>query len=321
MELKKYLACAVGALSIAFTGTASAQSYPERTIKIVIPFAPGGPADLVGRDVARLLADELKQSVVVVNASGGHGVPAMNEVINAPADGYTLLMPASGYMTIPSAATAGKDITSLLTPISLLTQSPHVLVATSSLPASNMSELIDYARKNPGAINYGSAGVGGIAHMGMELLANSAKIEMTHIPYRGSSQAITDLAAGQTQLMLSSMPSLKPMIDKGAIKILGITSASKGADTKTIPLIAETVPGVTYRTWYALFAKAGTPKEIIDTLNSAVQKVIANPELQEKFEPQGIEFLASTPEELSELTAADTKKWAHVMKEANIEIK
>lgn len=320
MKLKNYLASAVCFTALAITGSASAQSYPDRPIKIVIPFAPGGPADLVGREVARLLGDDLGQSVVVVNASGGHGVPAMNEVLNAPADGYTLLMPASGYMTIPSKATADKDLNAALSPISQLTQSPHVLVATSNLPVSNMQELVDYAKKNPGAVNYASAGVGGIAHMGMELLASNAKIQMTHIPYRGSSQAITDLSAGQVQLMLSSMPSLKPMIDKGAIKVLGITSSSKGSDTKDIPQIAATVPGVEYRTWYALFAKAGTPDKVIATLNASVRKVLDNPELQKKFESQGIEFVASTPQELSALVNTDTQKWARVMKEANIQL-
>jgi tripartite-type tricarboxylate transporter receptor subunit TctC len=274
----------------------------------------------VGREIARLLSEEFDQSVVVINASGGHGVPAMNKVLSAPADGYTLLLPASGYMTIPSKHIPEGGVLSVLTPISQLTQSPHVLVSSKSLPVNTTRELVDYARKNPGQVIYGSAGVGGLGHLGMELFNTQAQVKMTHAPYRGTSAAITDLAAGRVHLFLSSMPSLKPMLDKGAIKVLGITAPSNGTDTKGLSQLSDVVPGMEYMTWYGLFAKTGTPPDVISTLNAAIKKVLQDPRLNEGFRSQGIEFVSSTPEALEELVKADTAKWAKVISDADIKL-
>src|SRR3546814_806227 len=182
------------------------------------------------REFAVLFGEALGQPVVVVNAGGGHGVPALNQVLGAPADGYTLLMPASGNMTVPSKVMQDKNVLELLAPISLLTQSPHVLVVSAKLPVHTTQELIDYARAHPGKVNFGSAGVGGVAHLGMELFKSQAKVDVVHVPYRGTSQVITDLASGQVQALFSSMPSLKPMIDKGSVNALAMTAPSEGSD-------------------------------------------------------------------------------------------
>ncbi len=294
--------------------------YPERPIRMVVPFAAGGPADMVGREFAKLFGEKLGQPVVVVNAGGGHGVPALNQVLGAEADGYTLLMPASGNMTVPSKAMQGKKVLEVLAPISLLTESPHVLVVNAQLPVNSVPELVDYARAHPGKVNFGSAGVGGVAHLGMELFKSKAKVDVVHVPYRGTSQVLTDLASGQVQALFSSMPSLKPMIDKGSVKALAMSAPSKGADTAKLPLISQTLPGVSYTTWYALFAKAGTPPEVLAKLNAAVVDTLKNPELNQKFESQGVEFVSSTPQQLADTVRRDTAQWTALIDEAGIEI-
>lgn len=294
--------------------------YPERPIRMIVPFAAGGPADMVGREFAKLFGEKLGQPVVVVNAGGGHGVPALNQVLGAEADGYTLLMPASGNMTVPSKAMQGKKVLEVLAPISLLTESPHVLVVNAQLPVNSVPELVDYARAHPGKVNFGSAGVGGVAHLGMELFKSKAKVDVVHVPYRGTSQVLTDLASGQVQALFSSMPSLKPMIDKGAVKALAMSAPSKGADTAKLPLISQTLPGVSYTTWYALFAKAGTPPEVLAKLNAAVVDTLKNPELNQKFESQGVEFVSSTPQQLADTVRRDTAQWTALIDEAGIEI-
>ena len=294
--------------------------YPERPIRMIVPFAAGGPADMVGREFAKLFGEKLGQPVVVVNAGGGHGVPALNQVLGAEADGYTLLMPASGNMTVPSKAMQGKNVLEILAPISLLTESPHVLVVNAQLPVDSVQGLVDYARAHPGKVNFGSAGVGGVAHLGMELFKSKAKVDVVHVPYRGTSQVLTDLASGQVQALFSSMPSLKPMIDKRSVKALAMSAPSKGADTAKLPVISQTLPGMSYTTWYGLFAKAGTPPEVLAKLNETVVQTLKNPELNQKFESQGVEFVSSTPRQLADTVRRDTAQWTALIDEAGIEI-
>ncbi len=319
MNVKQKLG--VIALMAGLAPIASAHAdYPERPIRMIVPFAAGGPADMVGREFAKLFGDKLGQPVVVVNAGGGHGVPALNQVLGAEADGYTLLMPASGNMTVPSKAMQGKNVLDILAPISQLTESPHVLVVNAQMPVNSVADLVDYARAHPGKVNFGSAGVGGVAHLGMELFKSRAKVDVVHVPYRGTSQVLTDLAAGQVQALFSSMPSLKPMIDKGAVKALAMSAPSKGADTAKLPLISQTLPGVSYTTWYGLFAKAGTPPEVLAKLNEAVVETLKNSELNQKFESQGVEFVSSTPQQLADTVRRDTAQWTALINEAGIEI-
>jgi len=321
MKYSKFLASMACSLGIMSAFNVSAQTYPDRPIRLVVPFAAGGPADIVGREIAQKLTVELGQPIVVVNAGGGHGVPALNQVLGAPADGYTLLMPASSNMTIPSKAMKDKNVLELLTPISQLTKSPHVLVASNKIPVKTLQELIDYAKAHPGKVNFGSAGTGGLAHLGMELFKSQAKVDVVHVPYKGTSQAVTDLASGEIQALFSSMPSLKPLMDKGLITALAMSAPSQGAITSKLPVIAEAgLPNMEYSTWYGLFAKAGTPPEAIEALSKATRKALADPELSRKFEPQGIEFVSSSPAELTELVKRDTAKWARLIDDAGIKI-
>lgn len=321
MNLRKLLTALTFAATLISAGNVSAEQYPERTIRLYIPFAAGGPADLVGREFAQLLGKELGKPVVVMNVGGGHGVPALNHVLNAPADGYTLLLPASGNMTIPSNAMKDKDVLELLAPVSQITESPHVLVVSKTLPVTSVQELIDYAKAHPGEVNFGSAGVGGVAHLAMEMFKHEADIDVVHVPYRGTSQVIVDLAAGQVHALFSSMPSLRPLISKGDVTAIGMSAPTSGTDTAKLPVISEAgLPNLEYTTWYGLFAKSGTPQNVIDILNKAVAKVVQDPDLNKKFESEGVKFVAGSPEDLENLVQDDTKKWQKIIDDANIDI-
>ena len=322
MTFSKF-AMALASLTLVGVSTASvaAETYPTRPIRVIIPYAAGGPADIVGREIARELNDELGQPIIIVNAGGGHGVLAASQVLGAPADGYTLFMPASGNITIPNEKTKSLNFDETLVPISQLTASPHVLVISKSIPAKNLQEFIDYAKANPGRVNFGSAGTGGTAHLGMEMFKAQAKVDVEHVPYRGTSGAIQDLVPGTIHALFSSMPSLKGMIDDGTITAIGMSAPSKDKSVQAIPVIAEAgLPNMKYTTWYGLYAKAGTPEPIIQKLNGAVQKAIASPDLKRKLEPQGIELVGGTPEDLTQLAKSETQKWTDLIETQGIQI-
>lgn len=306
----------------ALTATgARAQTYPSKPIRLIVPFAAGGPADVVAREVGQKLGQHLGQLVIVENAGGGHGVPAMNMVGRSPADGHVLLMAASGNVTIqPLTMRSSAEALARLEPVSLVANSPHVLVVTSKIPVTTVTEFIDYAKKNPGKVNFGSAGTGGVAHLGMELFKSLSRTDIHHIPYKGTSQVMVDLASGEVQALLSSMPSLKPVIEKGSIRALGLTAPAKGADAAKLPLLSKTLPGMDYSTWYGIYTQKGTPAASVATLNEALRKTLADAELQQKMQDQGIDLVASSPKELADLTRKDTQKWDRLIKEEKLEI-
>lgn len=317
----RFFAAAIAAFSI---GTASqAQTFPSKSISFVVPFAAGGPADLVAREVARLMSDDLGKPVVVENQPGGSGVVALNTMGRATADGHTLLFAASGTVVIHPLLTDKFDsVTKQLAPVGLVSTSPHVLVVSSKIGVKSVKELISYAKANPGKLNFGSAGTGGAAHLGMEMFKSQAQIDAVHIPYKGTSQVIADLASGEVQALFSSMPSLKPLIDRGAVVAIGMSGPSAGAEKMGIPEISKAgLSEFGYTTWYGLFAPAGTPTETVNKLNEALKKVLANPALAEKLSPQGLDVRYSTPAGLGELVQSEAAAWSKIIKAANISIK
>lgn len=321
MNKRTFLATTLTCLATCATGIAQAQDFPVKPIRLIVPFAAGGPADVVAREVGLKLGEALGQTVVVENSGGGHGVPAMNTVGRAPKDGHILLMAASGNVTIqPLTMKSSADALALLEPVSLVANSPHVLVVTSKIPVTTVAELVAYAKKNPGKVNFGSAGTGGVSHLGMEMFKALTRTDVHHIPYKGTSQTIVDLSAGTIQALFSSMPSLKPLIEKGSIRALGMTGLSKGTDTASLPQLSATIPGMEYTTWYGLYAPIGTPAATIQKLNTVLRKVLADPDLLARMTPQGVDLVASSPQELAALTKKDTEKWARLIKEENLKI-
>lgn len=317
----RFLTAAMAALTIG--GAAQAQGFPSKSISFIVPFAAGGPADLVAREVAKLMSADIGQPVVVENQPGGSGVVALNAMGRATPDGHTLLFAASGTVVIHPLLTGKfESVTKQLMPVSLVSTSPHVLVVTSKIGVKSVQGLIDYAKANPGKLNFGSAGTGGAAHLGMEMFKSQAKIDAVHVPYKGTSQVVTDLASGEVQALFSSMPSLKPMIDRGAVVAIGMSGPSAGAQKMGIPEISKSgLAEFGYTTWYGLFAPAGTPKESVTKLNEALKKVLANPALADRLSPQGLDVRYSTPAALGELVQSEAAGWSKIIKAANISIK
>lgn len=313
--------CMCAAL-IAPQARAQADAYPAKPIRVIVPFAAGGPADVIAREMAQSLGKDLGQSLVVENMGGGAGVPALNAVARAPADGYTLLFAASGNVVIqPLLAKNRVDVLTQLAPVGMVTTSPHVLVVSSKLPVRTVTELTDYAKAHPGAVNFASAGVGGLAHLGAELFKRAAGIEARHIPYKGTSQAMTDLASGEVQAMFSSLPSMKGMIDKGSIRVVGVTAPSPSPAYKDIPVIKQAgVPGFEYTTWYALYATAGTPAPVVARLGKALARLAADKAFDDRLQAQGVDLQVTSAKELGERTRKETAAWDKVIRESGIEL-
>lgn len=305
-------------IALPLAATASS-AFPVRPIKLIVPFAAGGPADLVARQVAEDWSHKLGQPVIIENQGGGMGVSALNAVIRGKPDGHTVLFAASGNVVPQPILNNTENEVAKLMPVSLVSTSPHVLVVSSKLPVKNVKELIAYAKANPGALNFGSAGVGGVAHLGMEMFKSMTKTDIVHLPYRGTSQVTKDLIAGDVHALFSSLPSLKPHITAGKIRAIGMTAPTTSADAKGIPTIAESgIPEFEYTTWYATYVPPGTPRPIIEKLNTSLREVIGNTELRNKLESQGVSLQGSTPEQLQTLMQQESKKWKQVIKEARI---
>ena len=298
------------------------QTFPNRPLKVVVPFAAGGPADVVAREFGQKLATELGQPIVVENQGGGAGVGALGTVVRSEADGHTLLFAASGNIVLQPqlSKSGGADLLNKLRPISLVSTSPHVLVVSSQLPVRTLKEFIDYAKAHPGKVNYASAGVGGVAHLGMAYLAAVTGTDMTHVPYRGTAAAVADLASGQIQAMFSSYPSLQAAIDKGLVRALGMSAKAGAGPAAKLPIIASVVPGFEFTTWYAFYAPAATPQAVVDKLNTSIHKVVADRALEAKLEVQGIELVANSPQDMLQLAKQDTDKWAKEIQRAHIKV-
>lgn len=316
------LTLVAGLLGGAIASPVMAQDFPSRTIKLVVPFAAGGPADVVAREFGQKLGAELAQSVVIENQGGGAGVTALGTVARADADGHTLLFAASGNIVLQPQLTnaGGAELVAKLSPVSLVSTSPHVLVVSSKLPVRSLEEFVAHARAHPGELSYGSAGVGGVAHLGMAYLEALTGTRMVHVPYRGTAGAVNDLASGRVHALFSSYPSLQGVIEKGLVRPLGMTARTESGPAARLPVIATVVPQFEYTTWYGLYAPAGTPPVAVQRLNAAVRKVATDTSLRDKLSVQGVEMAASSPSELQDLAKRDAQKWAEVIKRANIKL-
>lgn len=301
---------------------AQPEAFPAKNIRFIVPFAAGGPADVVARELAQALGKELGQTVVVENMGGGAGVPATNAVSRAPADGYTLLFAASGNVVIqPLLSKKRVDILTQLAPVGMVTTSPHVLVVSRQVPARTVKELVDHAKANPGSLNFASAGVGGLAHLASELFMQQAGIKGRHLAYKGSSQAMTDLASGQVQAMFSSLPSMKGMVDKGLLRVVGVTAHSTSPIYKDYPLIKEAgLPGFEYATWYGLYGPYGLPPQVVGKLSAALGKLGADKDFEARLREQGVDLHISAPAELAQRTRRESAEWDKVIRESGIHL-
>jgi len=296
--------------------TAAAQQYPTKAIRFVVPFAPGGGTDIIGRVVAQALNDALGQPVVVDNRGGAGSTLGTEIVAKSPADGYTILF---GNISLAFNATLYTklryDTIRDLAPISLSAVQPNILVIHPGLPAKNLKEFIELARANPGKYNYASAGTGSGTHLAAELLKLQTKTDIVHVPYKGTGPALTDLLGGQINMMVSTFASALPHVKSGRMRALGVTTVKRSPAAPDVPTLIEGgVAGYDYSTWYGLLAPAGTPKPIIDMLNASNRKVLARDDIKQKLESQGVDPIVNTPAEFSTYMKSETEKWGKVVK-------
>ena len=282
----------------------------------MVPFAPGGGTDIIGRVVAQALNDALGQPVVVDNRGGAGSTLGTEIVAKSPADGYTILF---GNISLAFNATLYTklryDTIRDLAPISLSAVQPNILVIHPGLPAKNLKEFIELARANPGKYNYASAGTGSGTHLAAELLKLQTKIDIVHVPYKGTGPALTDLLGGQINMMVSTFASALPHVKSGRMRALGVTTAKRSPATPDVPTLIEGgVAGYDYSTWYGLLAPARTPKSIIDKLNATNRKVLARDDIKQRLESQGVDPIVNTAAEFTAYVKSETEKWGKVVK-------
>ena len=299
-----------------FSGSAVAQSFPNKPIRLVVTFPPGGAPDIL----ARLFSEKAQfgQAVVIDNKPGAGGNIGADSVAKSPPDGHHLVMGTVGTHAINGSLYSKMpyDMVRDFTPVAHVASAPNLLVVTNSLPVKNVAEFIAYLKANPDSVSFGSPGIGSSVHISGELFKSMTGTKMTHVPYKGRQFAIPDLVGGQIQAMFDNMPSALPMAREGKIRALAQTTANRSGAAPDVPTVAETVPGFEATTWFAVFAPAGTPREIVARINAEMQRVYKMPEVVEKMKSLGLEAWISTPEELSRLQANEIAKWAKVVKES-----
>jgi tripartite-type tricarboxylate transporter receptor subunit TctC len=297
---------------------AFAQTYPAKPIRYIVPVAAGGGNDMIARVVTERWGKAIGQTFVVENQGGGGGVIASVATARAAPDGYTLMQ---GYVathgTTPATRRVPYDAIRDFTPIGMIGGTPNALVVNAAVPAKTLAEFIDYAKKNPGKLTYGSAGLGSATHLNMELFKSMAGVDILHVPYKGSTQARQDVLSGQVNLAMDGLLPVQPLIKDGRLRALALTSSRRAQSNPEIPTIAEAgVPGYASDTWYGLLAPAKTPKEIIAKLQHAAVKGLHSPEVRERFAKLGAEAVGNTPEEFARLLAQEQKTWTRVVKDS-----
>lgn len=298
---------------------AAAQEWPQKPVRIVVPFAAGGNTDTIARIVAERLANVFGQQFVVENRVGAGGAIAAEFVAKAPPDGYTLFIAAVSQIAIvPYIQKVQYDPVKDFAPISNVGTNPFVLGTHVSLPVKNLAEFVDYARANPGRLNYASGGNGSIGHLSGALFAARAGLDMTHVPYKGGAPAVADLVAGQVHMYFGNASELIQHSRSGKIRLLGVSSERRAPQLPDVPAIAETYPGFRTLTWNALFAPAGTPRPVVDRIAAEVQKAVRDPAIAERLVKIGVDPLGSTPAELAATVQADTAQWREAIRAANI---
>jgi tripartite-type tricarboxylate transporter receptor subunit TctC len=309
------------ALSLLVTGTAAAQDYPDRPIRLLVGFAAGGPADVMARLVGDKLAEVWGKPVIVENITGGAGNVAADRVAKAAPDGYTLMAAASAtIVTNPSLyPKLGFDPVKDFAPITQAVYTPNLLAVPAGLPVNSVAQLVAYARAQPGKVTFGSAGVGTSQHLAGELFKTMAGIDITHVPYRGIAAVMPDLLAGRISMVFGNITAVLPLVRDGRLRALAVTSPRRWASVPDLPTMIE----VGYKdfdstAWFGLMAPAGTPQPIIDRIHQEAVRILARPDIRKRFEEIGMEAIGNTPGEFAAVIAAETPQWAKVIKDAGV---
>lgn len=315
------LACAAGTMLTA--PLLHAQAWPAKPIRIVVPFAAGGPADITSRNIAPRLTELLGQPIVVDNRGGANGVIGAENVIRSPADGYTLLMATASVAAINMVTYAKPPYDTLrdLQPLTPVMTTASLIVIHPSLPAKNLKEFVALAKARPNQIAFGSAGTGGTLHLGLEMLMKDAKVSITHVPYKGAGPAVSDVIAGQISGMFVDLPVISPYVKSGRVRALAVASEKRSQYFPEVQTAKEAgFPNVEMTNYYGLLAPAKTPRDIITKLHEAIVKTVITPAVHEKLVAVGADPQTMSPEEFSRFIRADIEKWSKVVKAAGIQV-
>ncbi len=313
----------IAALLVAAPFPASAQAdWPAKSVRIVVPFAPGGTTDITARIVADQLSKTYGQPFVVDNKGGAGGNLGATEVAKSAPDGYTFLMGTPGTQAINQFVYAKMPYNTEkdFAPVSLVVRVPNVLVVNPALGVKSVQELLALARSKPGSINYGTPGNGTTGHLSTELLKTLTKTDFTHVPYKGSGPMLQDLLGGQVQIAIDNLPSAMPHIKAGKLVALAVTSATPAAELPGVPTLGSIVPGYVAESWFVLMAPAGTPDPIINKLSAEVDRIVRKPEVVDRFKQLGAEPIGGTPKSLGDFIGAETVKWRDVVKSSGARI-
>jgi len=309
------LVCATAALA----STHAIAVYPDKPIRLVVPFAPGGGTDLVARTLAVGMGKDLGQQVIIDNKPGAGTIIGTDSVAKSLADGYSIVIATFAHAVNPSMIPKLPfDTSKAFTPISLIAKGPNVLVVRADSPFKSAKDVIAAAKAKPGKLTYASQGNGTSAHLAGEMFTNLTKVQMTHVPYRGAGPAITDLLGGQVDMIFGTAAAVATFVDSGKLRAIGVTSTSPSPALKGVVPIGQEVPGYQVESWYGLYAPAGTPADVIAKLSAAAKKAAGNPEFAKKIEQEGLSIVASDPAELDRYVKAEEVRWRKIVKENNI---
>jgi len=313
--------CAAATLLVAIAPAFAQGTYPDKPIRLVVPFSVGGGTDVVARVVAKALSDRLGQPIIVENRAGAGSTIGTGQVAKSPADGYTLLFASASHAFSPTVYRKLAYSQDDFAAIAVVNTTPLLLAAHPSVPAKNLREFLALLKANPGKYNYGSSGKGTTLHMAAELFNTMAGVDVVHVPYKGEAPAMTDLLGGQIAFMVNQASSVVPLIKSGKLVGMGVTTPKRLATAPEIPTIAEAgVPGFAAYGWNVILAPKGTPREVITLLNRQINAVIASPEVKAKFDELGLDVLdPTTPDSATAFVAAETAKWAPIIRAAGVQ--
>jgi len=300
---------------------ASAEDFPSKQIRLIVPFPPGGPNDIIARVVGQRMSELARQVVVIDNRGGQAGVLGTDAVAKANPDGYTIgIVSASALAISPTMEKVPYDVSRDFVPVTLVVTVPEMLVVADNVPARSMAELIALAKAQPGRFNFASAGVGGLPHLAGELLKLTAKVDIVHVPYRGAAPAINDLLGQQVQMAFLDLPVLLPHIKAGTLHGIALGARERAPTAPDVPTTAEVgMPDLLIENWYGMIAPAKTPEGIVAALNRMANEAMADPSVQQKLADQGLTVAGDTPEQFRGYIDAETRRWARVIKDSGVE--
>jgi tripartite-type tricarboxylate transporter receptor subunit TctC len=318
----KVLAALATAWSLLWPALAQAEDFPTRSIRLIVPFPPGGPNDIIARVVGQRMSELTRQPVVIDNRAGQAGVLGTDAVAKANPDGYTIgIVSASSLVINPTLEKVAYDVATDLAPVTLVVTVPEMLVVADNVPARNMAELVALAKAQPGKLNFASAGVGGLPHLAGELFKQTAKIDIVHVPYRGAAPAINDLLGRQVQMTFLDLPVILPHIKAGTLHGIALGARARAPTAPDIPTTAEVgMPDLLIENWYGMIAPSKTPPAIVAALNRITNEAMNDPGVKQKLADQGLTVAGNTPEQFRGFIEAETTKWAKVIKNAGVSL-